>query len=126
MNSLHVTWQPPPNHTQITSYKLAYREADGMVATNQEGFAAGAPHIRLRKRVKHYEITGLGETEFTLPLYDRPFVFTQTYYIFFVCVCVCVSAPDRLYEVKVWACNKQAEGYPATWKGRTEKFTDRG
>ncbi|XP_053348207.1 immunoglobulin superfamily DCC subclass member 4 isoform X2 [Clarias gariepinus] len=93
MNSLHVTWQPPPNHTQITSYKLAYREADGMVATNQEGFAAGAPHIRLRKRVKHYEITGL--------------------------------APDRLYEVKVWACNKQAEGYPATWKGRTEKFTDR-
>ncbi|KAK3528289.1 hypothetical protein QTP86_030040 [Hemibagrus guttatus] len=93
MHSLHVTWQPPPNHTQITGYKLAYREADGVEAANQESPAADAPHIRLRKRVKHYEITGL--------------------------------APDRLYEVKVWACNKQAEGFPAIWKGRTEKFTDR-
>lgn len=34
-----------------------------------------------------------------------------------------VSAPDRLYEVKVWAFNKQTEGYPAVWKGRTEKLT---
>ncbi|XP_058237476.1 immunoglobulin superfamily DCC subclass member 4 isoform X4 [Hemibagrus wyckioides] len=93
MHSLHVTWQPPPNHTQITGYKLAYREADGEEAANQESPAAGALHIRLRKRVKHYEITGL--------------------------------APDRLYEVKLWACNKQAEGFPAIWKGRTEKFTDR-
>ncbi|KAF4090904.1 hypothetical protein AMELA_G00030990 [Ameiurus melas] len=93
MHSLHVTWQPPPNHTQITSYKLAYREADGDEAANQESPPSDASHIRLRKRVKHYEITGL--------------------------------APDRLYEVKVWACNKQAEGYPAIWKGRTEKFTDR-
>ncbi|XP_060715450.1 immunoglobulin superfamily DCC subclass member 4 isoform X3 [Tachysurus vachellii] len=93
MHSLHVTWQPPPNHTQITGYKLAYREVDGKEATNRESPQADASHIRLRKRVKHYEITGL--------------------------------APDRLYEVKVWACNKQAAGYPAIWKGRTEKFTDR-
>ncbi|XP_053085392.1 immunoglobulin superfamily DCC subclass member 4 isoform X5 [Pangasianodon hypophthalmus] len=93
MHSLHVTWQPPPNHTQITSYKLAYREVDGEEAASQKSPAADASRIRLRKRVKHYEITGL--------------------------------APDRLYEVKVWACNKQAEGYPAIWKGRTEKFTDR-
>ncbi|GAA6080243.1 immunoglobulin superfamily DCC subclass member 4 [Tachysurus ichikawai] len=93
MHSLHVTWQPPPNHMQITGYKLAYREVDGKEATNQESLQADASHIRLRKRVKHYEITGL--------------------------------APDRLYEVKVWACNKQAAGYPAIWKGRTEKFTDR-
>ncbi|XP_046696890.1 immunoglobulin superfamily DCC subclass member 4 isoform X6 [Silurus meridionalis] len=93
MHSLHVTWQPPPNHTQITSYKLAYQEVVGDEAANQQSPAADASHIRLRKRVKHYEITGL--------------------------------APDRLYEVKVWACNKQNEGYPAIWKGRTEKFTDR-
>ncbi|KAI5626151.1 immunoglobulin superfamily DCC subclass member 4, partial [Silurus asotus] len=93
MHSLHVTWQPPPNHTQITSYKLAYQEVLGDEAANQQSHAADASHIRLRKRVKHYEITGL--------------------------------APDRLYEVKVWACNKQNEGYPAIWKGRTEKFTDR-
>jgi len=38
-------------------------------------------------------------------------------------ICDCVSAPDRLYEVKVWAFNKQTEGYPAVWKGRTEKLT---
>ncbi|XP_036440015.1 immunoglobulin superfamily DCC subclass member 4 isoform X2 [Colossoma macropomum] len=93
MHSLHVTWQPPPNHTQITSYKLAYKEVDGEETTNEETPVDDAHQIRLRKRVRHYEITGL--------------------------------APDRLYEVKVWACNKQTEGYPAVWKGRTEKFTDR-
>ncbi|XP_076855446.1 immunoglobulin superfamily DCC subclass member 4 isoform X2 [Brachyhypopomus gauderio] len=92
MHSLHVTWQPPPNHTQITSYKLAYREVDGEEATNEDNPMRDAHGIRLRKRLKHYEITGL--------------------------------ASDRLYEVKVWACNKQTEGYPAVWKGRTEKFTD--
>ncbi|XP_035377002.1 immunoglobulin superfamily DCC subclass member 4 [Electrophorus electricus] len=92
MHSLHVTWQPPPNHTQITSYKLAYREVDGEEPANEENPAGDAHEIRLRKRVKHYEITGL--------------------------------APDCLYEVKVWACNKQTEGYPAVWKGRTDKFTE--
>lgn len=90
MHSLHVTWQSLPNHTQITSYKLAYREVDGDEAANQESPAADAsPHIRLRKRVKHYEITGLGETEFTLLSYDRPFVFAEPI-IFCVCVRVCV------------------------------------
>ncbi|XP_015460197.3 immunoglobulin superfamily DCC subclass member 4 [Astyanax mexicanus] len=92
MRSLHVTWQPPPNPTQITSYKLAYREVEAEEPANEETPVADSHQIRLRKRVKHYEITGL--------------------------------APDRLYEVKVWACNKQTEGYPAVWKGRTEKFTD--
>lgn len=29
--------------------------------------------------------------------------------------------PDRQYEVKVWASNKQIEGAAAVWKGRTEK-----
>lgn len=42
------------------------------------------------------------------------------------CFCPFVAAPDRLYEVKVWAFNKQTEGYPAVWKGKTEKFTERG
>ncbi len=38
-------------------------------------------------------------------------------------ICLIVSAPDQLYEVKVWPFNKQTEGYPAVWKGRTEKLT---
>ena len=42
----------------------------------------------------------------------------------FVCVHVCV-APDSLYEVRVWAYNKQAEGAAATWTGRTEKDRDK-
>ncbi|XP_041650583.1 immunoglobulin superfamily DCC subclass member 4 isoform X1 [Cheilinus undulatus] len=29
--------------------------------------------------------------------------------------------PDRHYEVKIWAFNKQIEGAAAVWKGRTEK-----
>ncbi|XP_062845876.1 immunoglobulin superfamily DCC subclass member 4 isoform X2 [Trichomycterus rosablanca] len=93
VHSLHVTWQPPPNHTQFTSYKLSYQEVDGDETANEESPAGAVQQIRLRKRVRHYEITGL--------------------------------APDRLYEVRVWACNKTNEGYPAMWKGRTEKLSDR-
>lgn len=98
MHSLLVTWQPPPNHTQITGFKLSWREMDGEESANEENpviserFQMGQ-QIKLRKRVKHYEVTGL--------------------------------SPDRLYEVKVWAFNKQTEGYPAVWQGTTEKFTDR-
>ncbi|XP_050970920.1 immunoglobulin superfamily DCC subclass member 4 [Labeo rohita] len=93
MHSLHVTWQPPPNHTQITGYKLSWRELDGEEMPNEEKLMISEriQQIKLRKRVKHHEVTGL--------------------------------APDRLYEVKVWAFNKQTEGYPAVWKGRTEKLT---
>ncbi|XP_077084778.1 immunoglobulin superfamily DCC subclass member 4 [Siphateles boraxobius] len=93
MLSLHVTWQPPPNHTQITGYKLSWWEVDGEELTNEENPVINEriQQIKLRKRVKHHEVTGL--------------------------------APDRLYEVKVWAFNKQTEGYPAVWKGRTEKLT---
>ncbi|XP_051756905.1 immunoglobulin superfamily DCC subclass member 4 isoform X2 [Ctenopharyngodon idella] len=93
MHSLHVTWQPPPNHTQITGYKLSWWEVDGEELTNEEKPVINEKiqQIKLRKRVKHHEVTGL--------------------------------APDRLYEVKVWAFNKQTEGYPAVWKGRTEKLT---
>uniref|UniRef100_A0A672N252 Immunoglobulin superfamily DCC subclass member 4 n=1 Tax=Sinocyclocheilus grahami TaxID=75366 RepID=A0A672N252_SINGR len=93
MHSLHVTWQPPPNHTQITGYKLSWRELDGEELPNEEKpmINERIQQIKLRKRVKHHEVTGL--------------------------------APDQLYEVKVWAFNKQTEGYPAVWKGRTEKLT---
>ncbi|KAI7814725.1 putative immunoglobulin superfamily DCC subclass member 4, partial [Triplophysa rosa] len=98
MHSLHITWQPPPNHTQITGYKLSWREVDGDEPTNEENPVINeriqtGQQIKLKKRVKHYEVMGL--------------------------------SPDRLYEVKVWAFNKQAEGYPAIWKGKTEKFTER-
>lgn len=34
---------------------------------------------------------------------------------------VCVSVPDRQYEVRVWAFNKQIDGAAAVWKGRTDK-----
>ncbi|KAJ3593526.1 hypothetical protein NHX12_005860, partial [Muraenolepis orangiensis] len=33
--------------------------------------------------------------------------------------------PDRQYEVRVWAYNKQTEGAAASWKGRTEKDRDK-
>ena len=39
---------------------------------------------------------------------------------------MCSAVPDRQYEVKVWAYNKQTDGYPAVWKGRTEKAHTRG
>ncbi|XP_029577553.1 immunoglobulin superfamily DCC subclass member 4 isoform X1 [Salmo trutta] len=96
MNSLHVTWQPPPNHTQISGYKLFCREMVGEELTNGEAHPERervrrmeAHTIKLRKRVKHHEVSSL--------------------------------VPDRLYEVKVWAFNKQTDGYAAGWKGRTEK-----
>ncbi|XP_040057530.2 immunoglobulin superfamily DCC subclass member 4 isoform X1 [Gasterosteus aculeatus] len=33
--------------------------------------------------------------------------------------------PDRQYEVRVWAFNKQLDGAAAVWKGRTDKTLDR-
>uniref|UniRef100_A0A3B4TLB8 Immunoglobulin superfamily DCC subclass member 4 n=1 Tax=Seriola dumerili TaxID=41447 RepID=A0A3B4TLB8_SERDU len=33
--------------------------------------------------------------------------------------------PDRQYEVRVWAFNKQIDGAAAMWKGRTDKAHDR-
>lgn len=66
MHSLHVIWQPPPNHTQITGYKLSWREVDGEEPANEESSVINeriqtGQQIKLRKRVKHYEVTGLGE-----------------------------------------------------------------
>ncbi|KAJ8340724.1 hypothetical protein SKAU_G00353570 [Synaphobranchus kaupii] len=95
MHSLHVTWQAPPNNTQISGYKLHCREAELEELANEESPESerkkrlGAEPIKLRKKSKHHEVTGL--------------------------------VPDRLYEVRVWAYNKQTDGYAAVWKGRTEK-----
>ncbi|KAK1160838.1 immunoglobulin superfamily DCC subclass member 4-like [Acipenser oxyrinchus oxyrinchus] len=95
VDSLHVMWQPPSNHAQISGYKLYYREAELENLANEDlpdsprkGTWASSP-IRLKKKVKQYEITGL--------------------------------APDRLYEVKVMAFSKHEDGYAAVWKGRTER-----
>ncbi|XP_039990189.1 immunoglobulin superfamily DCC subclass member 4 isoform X2 [Xiphias gladius] len=33
--------------------------------------------------------------------------------------------PDRQYEVRVWAFNKQIDGAASVWKGRTDKASDR-
>ncbi|KAL4642042.1 immunoglobulin superfamily DCC subclass member 4-like [Arapaima gigas] len=90
MYSLHITWQPPPNHTQISGYKLQYRELEPEPAEER----AGAQPVKLKKRIRYYEITGL--------------------------------AADRVYEVKVWAYNKQTDGYAAVWKGRTERAPSTG
>ncbi|XP_041930380.1 immunoglobulin superfamily DCC subclass member 4 isoform X1 [Alosa sapidissima] len=89
MHSLHVSWQPPPNHTQISGYKLAYQMLDSEDGEGSDKKRLPVQPIKLRKRVKYHDITGL--------------------------------VPGRVYQVKVWAYNKQTEGYPAVWKGRTEK-----
>ncbi|XP_067105358.1 immunoglobulin superfamily DCC subclass member 4-like [Osmerus mordax] len=98
MNTIQVTWQPPPNHTQISGYKLFCREVDAEELANEESpereRRMESHTIKLRKRMKHHDVTGL--------------------------------VPDRQYEVKVWAYNKQTDGYPAVWKGRTEKAHARG
>lgn len=67
MESLLVSWQPPAYHAQILGYKLYYR----VVATEQaseenpsEGTGDGlwdVGPIRLKKKVKQYELTQLGE-----------------------------------------------------------------
>ncbi|XP_078386083.1 immunoglobulin superfamily DCC subclass member 4 [Cetorhinus maximus] len=64
VDSLLVTWQPPSNQVQIQGYKLYYREADvddsskELSESNRDEHWAKGP-IRLRRKVKQYEITGL-------------------------------------------------------------------
>ncbi|XP_023675640.1 immunoglobulin superfamily DCC subclass member 4 isoform X4 [Paramormyrops kingsleyae] len=55
MYSLHVAWQPPPNSSQISGYKLQYRELEPVPKEDRPAIQP----IKLRKRNKHYEITGL-------------------------------------------------------------------
>lgn len=68
MESLVVSWQPPPHPTQISGYKLYWRE----VGTEEETDGDGPPGsrgdqvwdvgpVRLKKKVKQYELTQLGE-----------------------------------------------------------------
>lgn len=56
MYSLHVAWQPPPNSSHISGYKLQYRELEPVPKEDRPAIQP----IKLRKRSKHYEITGLG------------------------------------------------------------------
>ncbi|XP_076011854.1 immunoglobulin superfamily DCC subclass member 4 isoform X2 [Genypterus blacodes] len=92
LNTLNVTWQPSPNHTLVSGYKLSCREVEAEVAANGERHTQ-THTIRLRKRARNHLLTGL--------------------------------VPDRHYEVRVWAFNKQTDGAAAVWKGRTDKAHNR-
>lgn len=66
MESLLITWQPPANHAQISGYKLYYREV-GQEESSDESPLDGAEDeswdvgpIKLKKKVKQYELTRLG------------------------------------------------------------------
>ncbi|XP_063099357.1 immunoglobulin superfamily DCC subclass member 4 isoform X2 [Cavia porcellus] len=97
MESLIVSWQPPPDPAQISGYKLYWREvgaeeeAEGELRPSEvrgdQAWDVGP--VRLKKKVKQYELTQL--------------------------------VPGRLYEVKLLAFNKHEDGYAAVWKGKTEK-----
>ncbi|XP_059953156.1 immunoglobulin superfamily DCC subclass member 4 isoform X5 [Mesoplodon densirostris] len=97
MESLVVSWQPPPHPAQISGYKLYWREvgteeeeADGEGPPGGRGDQAwDVGPVRLKKKVKQYELTQL--------------------------------VPGQLYEVKLVAFNKHEDGYAAVWKGKTEK-----
>ncbi|XP_054983717.1 immunoglobulin superfamily DCC subclass member 4 isoform X1 [Sorex araneus] len=96
MESLVVSWQPPPHPAQISGYKLYWREVGPEEEANGESGPGGRQDqawdvgpVRLKKKVKQYELTQL--------------------------------VPGRLYEVKLVAFNKHEDGYAAVWKGKTEK-----
>ncbi|XP_030578221.1 immunoglobulin superfamily DCC subclass member 4 [Archocentrus centrarchus] len=88
VNTLNVTWQPSPNHTLVSGYKLSCREVEADETANGER-RTQTHTIRLRKKAKYHLLTGM--------------------------------SPDRQYEVRVWAFNKQIDGAAAVWKGKTEK-----
>lgn len=63
-----VSWQPPPHPTQISGYKLYWREVGPEEEANGERSPEGLEEqawdvgpIRLRRKVKQYELTRLGE-----------------------------------------------------------------
>ncbi|XP_047218767.1 immunoglobulin superfamily DCC subclass member 4 isoform X4 [Girardinichthys multiradiatus] len=92
VSTLNITWQPSPNHTLISGYKLSYREAEADGSSNRDRMSHTYT-IRLRKKARHHLLTGL--------------------------------VPDRQYEVRVWAFDKQKDGAAAVWKGRTDKIHGR-
>ncbi|XP_056135262.1 immunoglobulin superfamily DCC subclass member 4 [Lampris incognitus] len=58
MNTLNITWQPSPNHTQISGYKLSCREVEAEEQVS--GQRTPLTHIiRLRKKARHHLITDL-------------------------------------------------------------------
>lgn len=69
MESLVVSWQPPPHPAQISGYKLYWREVgaeeeetDGESPPGGRGDQAwDVGPVRLKKKVKQYELTQLGE-----------------------------------------------------------------
>lgn len=64
-----MSWQPPPHPAQISGYKLYWREvgaeeeeADGESPPGGRGDQAwDVGPVRLKKKVKQYELTQLGE-----------------------------------------------------------------
>ncbi|XP_038145772.1 immunoglobulin superfamily DCC subclass member 4 isoform X1 [Cyprinodon tularosa] len=58
VSTLNVTWQPSPNHTMVSGYKLSYREAEADGTSKQEG-SSKTHTIRLRKKARHHLLTGL-------------------------------------------------------------------
>lgn len=54
MNTLNVTWQPSPNHTLASGYKLSYREVDAAES-------AKTHTVRLRKKARYHLLTGMGK-----------------------------------------------------------------
>ncbi|XP_058012542.1 immunoglobulin superfamily DCC subclass member 4 isoform X3 [Ahaetulla prasina] len=95
MDSLLISWQPPPNHGQISGYKLYYREIpteESSMEIPSEGrgnrFRDVGP-VKLKKKVKQHELRQL--------------------------------VPGQLYEIRLVAFNKHEEGYAAVWKGRTDR-----
>lgn len=68
MESLVVSWQPPPHPAQISGYKLYWREVGAEEEANGDSPPGGRGDqawdvgpVRLKKKVKQYELTQLGE-----------------------------------------------------------------
>ncbi|XP_061557654.1 immunoglobulin superfamily DCC subclass member 4 [Phycodurus eques] len=54
VSTLNVTWQPSPNHTAVSGYKLSCREVDA------DGEKTTQTHVvRLRKKARYHLLTGL-------------------------------------------------------------------
>lgn len=59
VNTLNVTWQPSPNHTLVSGYKLSCQEVEAEETANGER-TTQTHTIRLRKKARYHLLTGLG------------------------------------------------------------------
>nr|XP_033776014.1 immunoglobulin superfamily DCC subclass member 4 isoform X3 [Geotrypetes seraphini] len=97
MTSLLAMWQLA-NQTQISGYKIYYREVAREGLTNESLAEANGDgrwvmgSRKIKKKQKEVEITGL--------------------------------APGTLYEVKLVAFTKHSDGHAAVWKGQTQSAAD--